>query len=213
MNADPNQPSPHRSDLTLLARLRRGEGEAATDLYLRYAQRLHGLATRQTSAELAVCFDPDDIVQSVFRTFFRRFDSGDYQVPEGKELWGLLLVIALNKIREAAIYHRAARRDLRRTTSLDTHQWELGSPSHQKNEETALSILQMVIDDVVESLPEVKRQMIRLRIEGHEIEEIARITARSKRTVERTLQEFRRSLGAIIGRPDTEGPETRDEPV
>ena len=38
---------------------------------------------------------------------------GDYDVPPGEELWGLLLVIALNKIRTEETFHRAAKRDVR----------------------------------------------------------------------------------------------------
>src|SRR5579872_1101448 len=41
------------SDLTLLRRLRAGQEDAATELYLRYAKRLHGLANKQTSATVA----------------------------------------------------------------------------------------------------------------------------------------------------------------
>lgn len=191
-------PSSTASDLTLVRRLRDGEGDAASDLYLRYADRLHRLARKQTSAELARRVEPEEIVQSVFRTFFRRVSTGVYSVPEGKELWGLFLVIALNKIRHAAVYHRAARRDIRRTTSAD----ELAASAYilqdHVADSTALTVLQLVIDDITSKLAEVKREMIRLRIEGHEIEEIAQQTGRSSRSVERTLQEFRQALAAKL---------------
>ena len=57
----------------------------------------------------------EDIVQSVFGSFFRRLGQGFYDVPEGDELWKLLLVIALHKIRKKAAYHHAAKRDRHRT--------------------------------------------------------------------------------------------------
>ena len=186
------------SDLTLVRRLRDGEGDAASDLYLRYADRLHRLARKQTSAELARRVEPEEIVQSVFRTFFRRVNVGVYSVPEGKELWGLFLVIALNKIRHAAVYHRAARRDIRKTTSAD----ELAASAYvlqdQVADSTALTVLRLVIEEITTKLPEIKQEMIRLRIEGHEIEEIAQQTGRSSRSVERTLQEFRQVLATKL---------------
>ena len=40
--------------------------------------------------------------------------------------------------------------------------------------------------------------MIELRIEGHEVAEIAEAVRRSKRSVERVLQDFRRRLDAQI---------------
>src|SRR5262245_11532311 len=87
------------SDGSLLRRYRRGDQAAATRLYLRYANRLRALARARCSPDLAQRVDPDDIVQSVFRSFFRRARSGAYEVPDGEELWKLFLVIALNKIR------------------------------------------------------------------------------------------------------------------
>ncbi len=201
---DQNEPSASSivSDLTLVRRLRDGEGDAASDLYLRYADRLHRLARKQTSAELARRVEPEEIVQSVFRTFFRRVNVGVYSVPEGKELWGLFLVIALNKIRHAAVYHRAARRDIRKTTSAD----ELAASAYvlqdQVADSTALTVLRLVIEEITKKLPEVKQEMIRLRIEGHEIEEIAHQTGRSSRSVERTLQEFRQVLATKLQEAD-----------
>ena len=52
---------------------------------MRYLERLIRLARRQTPQDMASRFDPEDIVQSVFRTFFRRASSGQYALPEGDE--------------------------------------------------------------------------------------------------------------------------------
>src|SRR5437867_3654775 len=106
-------PNQAPSDRSLLGRIRRGQGDAATLLYLRYADRLRALAIAQCSSDLARRVEPDDIVQSVFRTFFRRVSRGNYNVPAGEELWKLFLVIGLNKIRAAGAFHRAAKRDVR----------------------------------------------------------------------------------------------------
>ena len=76
-----------------------GHDDAATQLYLRYAHRLRALAVRQTADDLKTRIDPEDIVQSVFRTFFRRVCRGEYSVPEAEQLWKLFLVISLNKVR------------------------------------------------------------------------------------------------------------------
>ena len=64
------------------------------------------------SSSLSSRVDPEDIVQSVFRTFFRRASEGQYQVPSGEELWKLLLAISLNKVRSVGQFHRAAKRDI-----------------------------------------------------------------------------------------------------
>src|SRR6478752_4543985 len=113
--ADPS-PVAELSDRSLLRRVQRGQADASTALFLRYAKRLHAIATSQSSEELARRVDPEDIVQSVFRTFFRRAAEGHYTVPDGEEIWKLLLVIALNKVRAAGAFHRAAKRDVRLTS-------------------------------------------------------------------------------------------------
>lgn len=182
-----------RSDRSLLRRFRSGEQDAATALYVRYSRRLHALADAQTNRELAVRVDPEGIVQSVFRTFFRRAAAGEYEVPDGEELWKLFLVMALNKIRTRATHHRAAKRDVKQTRAiLPTDQRIAG------DEAEAFTILKLTVEELLVDLPERQQEMVLMRIEGHEVAEIAQRTNRSKRSVERLLQSFRRSLGKAI---------------
>jgi RNA polymerase sigma-70 factor (ECF subfamily) len=184
------------SDRSLLRRLQRGQADASTELYLRYAERLRNLATAQGARSLGQRVDPEDIVQSVFRTFFRRANLGHYSVPDGEEIWKLLLVIALNKVRARGTYHRAAKRDLRRTSGGKAFDQVVESEPAQ--DETAMHFLRLVIEELLENLPQASRRMIELRIEGHEVAEIAMAVQRSKRSVERVLQDFRRQLAAQI---------------
>jgi RNA polymerase sigma-70 factor, ECF subfamily len=192
---DPSSPG-DVSDRTLLRRFQQGQADASTELYIRYAQRLMAVAAAQTSSDLAQRVDPEDIVQSVFRTFFRRATLGQYTVPEGEELWKLLLVIALNKIRATGAFHRAEKRDVKRTSGGESY--ELALQSESGRDETALSLLRMVVEELLQDLPEAHRKIIELRIEGHEVNEIATAVQRSKRSVERELQEFRQRLQALI---------------
>jgi RNA polymerase sigma-70 factor (ECF subfamily) len=189
------------SDRSLVRRFRHGQADAPTELYLRYAQRLHSLAKKQTSTELARRVDPEDIVQSVFRTFFRRLAVGHYDVPDGEEIWKLLLVIALNKIRAAGNYHKAAKRDVRRTVGGEAYDEARGA-SLSGEDEVAMTVLRLVVDEVLEGLPESHRKIVEWRIEGYEVAEIADRVERSKRSVERVLQEFRIRLGALIHEVD-----------
>jgi RNA polymerase sigma-70 factor (ECF subfamily) len=182
------------SDRSLLARLRGGQQDAATELYLRYAQRLRALVRSRSSSQLARRVEPDDIVQSVFRRFFRRVLQGDYDVPPGEELWGLLLVIAMNKIRTEEAFYRAAKRDVRLCAeAADPAQL----PSRQDSD---TAILQLCVEDALGQLSPQQRTMVELRIQGHEVAEIARQTGRSKRTIERNLQDVRARFRELLGR-------------
>jgi RNA polymerase sigma-70 factor (ECF subfamily) len=185
-----------RSDHSLLLQIRRGQEDAATALYLRYARRLRDLAQAQCSPGLAQQVEVEDIVQSVFRSFFRKAAIGLYDVPPGEELWKLFLVITLNKIRVKGHFHRAAKRHLSRTTGGAA--LAQASATKAAQDEFALTELEMVIEGILESLSPIHKQVVELRIAGFDVLEIAKTVNRSKRTVERILQEFRTKLGALL---------------
>ncbi len=184
---------PLASDGSLLRRVQSGEQDAATELYARYAARLRGLARTWIGDDLQPRFDADDVLQSVFRTFFRRAAAGQYQVPEGEELWSLLLVIALNKLRGLAAHHRAAKRSVRSTAAF-----ELAEGRTDPSEAEAGQILRLLVAELLEELPPASARLVELRITGHSVDEIAAATERSKRTVERVLQSFRARLQELI---------------
>jgi RNA polymerase sigma-70 factor (ECF subfamily) len=193
---EPRRSAAGPSDRSLLRRLRSGQPDAATLLYLRYADRLHALAAAKCGADLAARVDPEDIVQSVFRTFFRRASQGHYDVPEGEDLWKLFLVIGLNKIRATGAHHRAAKRNVGATAGGPAFDEALRTRASR--DEVALATLRLVIDDILERLPPSQRDIVELRIEGHEVGQIARRTERSRRSVERALQDFRQKLEALL---------------
>ncbi len=182
------------SDRELLERFRRGEQFAATTLYLRYAPRLLALARSRCSPALAQCLDSEDIVQSVFSRFFRRARKGEYNVPAGAELWKLLLVIALNKIRTAEAFHRAGKRDVGATSAAGPGEESLGAGDDGNG-----AYLSLVVSDALERLPARVREVIELRLQGYEVREIAEQTDQSVRTIERLLQEARAELRQSLG--------------
>lgn len=185
------------TDQTLMRRFRSGEQDAASALYVRYAKRLQHLANRQTSTALSFRITSDEIVQSVFRTFFRRVAKGQYEAVDGDDLWRLFLVMSLNKIRSAAEYHGAQKRDVRKTKTADPNTMEtISSPVH--DDTIALSVLKMTVDEVLDDLPADHAEMVRLRINGFTVPEIAKQTGRAQRTTERVLKNFRTTLIEII---------------
>lgn len=188
-----------RSDSSLIRSIRDGDNAAANDLFERYIAKLDGLAGKQLARELSGRLDSEDITQSVFRTFFRRIGEGQYDVPQGETIWKLLAVITLNKIRSVGTHHRAAKRDIRQSSGVELE--TLGNAV--ATDEDSLRILHLTILDLVGALPDTQQKIIQLRLEGHEVAEIAKAVARSKRTVERVLQGFRADLRrAIDDSPD-----------
>src|SRR5262245_33702797 len=113
------------SDHSLLRRFRDGSQDAATELYKRYARRLHALVKVQCPPHLSRCVEADDLLQSVFAIFFQKASQGHYDVPAGEDLWKLLLVITLNKIRNKVAFHSAAKRDVSLTSGGQDFEWAL----------------------------------------------------------------------------------------
>ena len=181
-----------RTDQTLLKRIHHdADQDAAMDIFLRYSERILKCAQKSMSSSLSSRVDPDDIVQSVFRTFFRRASEGQYQVPSGEELWKLLLAISLNKVRKVGQFHRAAKRDIHSSASLPPKD----AIADKNYDEISRSILELSVAELVSKLPESAQSIVRLRIEGYQVSQIALETQRSKRSVERVLQHFRSTLG------------------
>ena len=93
-------------------RLRSGEDEAAREVFVRFAARLVGLARRHLDGRLAVKVDPEDVVQSAYKSFFIRQRDGTLDVGTWDGLWGVLTMITLRKCADRAAYYRAGKRDV-----------------------------------------------------------------------------------------------------
>jgi RNA polymerase sigma-70 factor (ECF subfamily) len=189
------------ADEELLREVRKGDQRAASQLYERYFRRLVRLTDNYTGPDLATRFDAEDIIQSVFGSFFNQVRSGLYEVPVGGDLWPLLLVIALQKIRRYRVRHRAAKRDVRR----ECRQGESERAEQELNcvESTVPEPhLSLFAKETLDLLPQRYREIVLLRLDGYEHEEIARLSGRSKRSVERMFQECRQLLQEMIREND-----------
>jgi RNA polymerase sigma-70 factor, ECF subfamily len=178
------------SDGSLIAKIREGDDGAADGLYQKYSHRIMGLVQSQMGELLRSVTEPEDIVQSVFKSVFRGVMSGAYDAPEGQTMWQLLAVISVNKVRRKARLQLAERRDARRTTAIE-HDSQVGLTFD--NSEIELSV-----KEVLETLDELDQIVVQYRLEGHTVEEIASKTDRSRRTIERSLQRIRDQLAEML---------------
>src|SRR5262249_60734231 len=80
----------------------------------RFTRRLIGLARCNLDARLRHKVDPEDVVQSAYKSFFLRYGEGTLEAEGWDGLWGLLTLITLRKCAERIRYHRAECRDVAR---------------------------------------------------------------------------------------------------
>lgn len=184
----------------LLARLRNGDNAAAEECFDKFARRLIALAQSRLSANIRQKTDPEDVVQSVFSSFFLRTVKGNYEITDWGGLWRMLVTITIRKCCRRAEYFGSGRRNVRlertmaNTTDDDLSDWELVA-----GEPTPLQAL--IIADEVEQLlapfDHRSRQILSLRLQGFEIAEISTQVGRSERTIFRVLERARESLHRI----------------
>jgi RNA polymerase sigma-70 factor (ECF subfamily) len=81
----------------VMARLRAGDADAADALFQKFAGRLIALARRRLGGRMRRKVDPEDILQSVFRSFFFRQADGRLVPRNWNHLWVLLVTITTRK--------------------------------------------------------------------------------------------------------------------
>ena len=183
----------------LVERWRAGDPTAADELHRRYAQRLCRLAEGQIGQRLGRRVGPDDVVQSVFRTFFRRTAEGQYPIDHSGALWHLLVRIALNKVRGQGAHHRAARRNIDAEEYLHDDQVIPASLLHDPSPEEVVALLDE-LDAVMAGFDQSEGEMLRLTLEGHSTSEIADRTGCSRHTVRRVLNRIGHLLRGRLDR-------------
>ncbi len=187
----------------LVERWRNGDEQAATELYRRFVQSVLQVASSHIGNRLKSRVDEGDVVQTVFRTFFKRAklveEGKRFEFQEDEDLWKVLVTITLNKTRTLSQKHQAQKRDARREQSLDAHHYSVDHASQlarNANPEDAV-----VLTDIVESLTSVLKpqhaEIFRLRLEEYTLDEIAAQLQVNEKTVRRAMVQIRERLSWI----------------
>ena len=184
--------APH-SSAELVVRLRGGDPEAAGELFARYAQRLTALAEQQLSRKLAARLDGADVVQSVFRTFFRRSAAGEFRIDSSAELWRLLVQITLQKARAYGRQHTAGVRDVAAEEPGGGAAFLREIVAHEPGPEEAAVLIDQ-IETLLRGLPPLYCDLLQLRLEGYSVSDTATRLGVSRRTVHRGLHLLQQRL-------------------
>lgn len=189
--------SANDSVATLMDRLRTGEDAAAREVFVRFAARLAGLARRHLDGRLAVKVDPEDVVQSAYKSFFLRQREGDLDVGSWDGLWGVLTVITLRKCADRAAYYRAEKRDVARETRANTEStpavYDLALDREPNPEEAAA--LAETVEALFRSIEDAdERAILELSLQGHTATEISEQLGRAERSVRRLRERVRKRL-------------------
>lgn len=188
--------------LQLLDRWRGGDEEAADQLFEAYIDGLLAYVRRRMSPGLARRVDAEDVVQSVYRSFFTRARDGQFVIQRSGDLWRLLLGISFNKLQSQVEHHTAGKRSFRKEAGAATEAREEGAFSPEAKGPTPEELLAVSeeLERLIDSLPERHREILERRLRGESIPDIAGQVGRSERSVRRVLNACREDLESRFDR-------------
>lgn len=177
----------------LMELLGTGNEDAARHVVDCYIDRLVALARKRLSQRLASRVDPEDVVQSVFRTFFGRAKEGKFLIADQDDLCKLLMRITVNKVLRQVEFHQAAKRDPHQETEQGNRSQERmmelldREPSH----EAAVAFLDQ-LEFLLKEMQPQEREILEMRMQGHSNEEIAtKLGIKHDRTIRRIIERVR----------------------
>jgi RNA polymerase sigma-70 factor (ECF subfamily) len=179
-------------DRSLVKQWQAGDQKAAQELFDRYAERLLALARRRISQRLASRVDPEDVVQSVFRTFFDRVKAGQFQIEDPNDVCKLLARITVNKTLRQIAHHKAAKRD----PSLEAGQGVDGQErlreilDREPTPEEANAFMDQ-LEHFLGRLRPPDRLILEMRMQGYNNLEIAEELKVSDRKIRRLMERVR----------------------
>lgn len=177
------------SNQLLFEAWQQGDQSAARVLVRRYMVRLTALARSRLSRKLARRIDSEDIVMSVWRSFFAAAGRDQVVVPDDDNLWPLLVTMTIRKLARQAAKHSAERRAMEREVNACPEGWaEIAAGDPTPAEAAALTD---ELERLMAKLERQDREILTRRLQGDRQSEIAKELGCSDRTVRRAMNRIR----------------------
>ena len=145
------------------------------------------------SQKLQRRLDADDVIQSVFRSFFDKSDR--YVHRRAGDLWRLLAEITVRKCKNQVRYLHADRRDVRReaTPAFDpsASAWDTIS---QEPTASHAAVLTETVERLMHGMEDHERDIVSLSLQGYTAQEIGAELGRAERTVQRVRERVKKRL-------------------
>jgi RNA polymerase sigma-70 factor (ECF subfamily) len=219
MTPTPSSEAATTSFQVILAALRHGDYDAWREVLERYSERLVSLArSRLFDARLRQKVDPEDVAQSVWRTFFRRARAGEFTLASWDALWGLLVKFTVFRVCKWDQHYNAAKRSLDLEVPLVPAEGR--GPADRPSAAAAvadplptpLEVLQLVetVQEKLAALPEAKRRIIEGGLLGQDDAAIASQVGRTEARVRQVRDDFVQELLGVMEveeKPEEDVPE------
>ena len=170
--------------------------EPGRALFEQFSRRLIGLARTQLDVRLKHKVDPEDVVQSVYKSFFRRYGDDTIASQGSDGLWSLLTLITLRKCADRARYYRAERRNVAQeaaSAAAGEEEFWREAAGREPTPEEAVTLAETV-EHVLASVDADERPIIELSLQGYSTQEISEQLGRAERSVRRLRERVRKHL-------------------
>jgi RNA polymerase sigma factor (sigma-70 family) len=186
----------------LITGLRTGDRQVVHDFCQQYGSQLFRIAEKHLPGALKRRVGPEDVVQSACRTFLRRAQGGEFELEDSEGLWRLLCAITLTKVREQSRFHLRQKRGLDREVPLtppgvDSGVSQFGPADAQASPAEAAEFADQ-FQRLLAGLDEEERQVIDLKLQECNNEEVAERLGISERTVRRIVKKLQGRLTAAF---------------
>ena len=166
-------------------------------MFERFSRRLIGLARAHLQGRLQHKVDPEDVVQSAYKSFLVRYGDGALAAEGWEGLWGLLTLITIRKCADRARYYQTECRDLHREAGAarspdSTAAWLEAAGREPTPDEGA--VLAETVAELLQQLNGDERTIVELSLQGFSTQEISEQTGRAERSVRRLRERVRKHL-------------------
>ena len=190
-------PMDDETSVELLSRWKGGDEQAAALLFDRYVNQLIALARNRLSEPMRRRVEPEDIVQSAYRSFFRRAGDDRYTLQNSGDLWKLMAAITITKLRGQVEFHTAKKRGVYSEESIVASHSNYGvgpqAIAAEPSPQDAAAVVEE-LESLMRRLDPLQRRILQFALQNLDTDEIAAEVQRSARTVRRSLQQIRDDL-------------------
>jgi len=173
--------------------------ESSRELFERFTRRLIGLARNHLHAQLQHKVDPEDVVQSAYKSFFLRYGEEAVDGQRIDDLWNLLSLITLRKCADRVRHYRAERRDISRESpaTLGDHAEPLQAAMAREPLPEHAAALAETVEQMLAELVPAERPIVELSLQGFSTREVSEHLGRAERSVRRVRQRVKRRLECL----------------
>jgi RNA polymerase sigma-70 factor (ECF subfamily) len=179
---------------SLVSRLDAASDSAAAELDEQYRARLCQLVEREMNRRFRGKEDPEEVVQSAFRTFYRRNAQGEFHIDSSVDLRRLLETITRHKLLKHVEKLGARKRDPKREEHVEGDELVGQTPTAEE-----AAIAADLMEEALAGLDETFVTVLHMRLQNFTEEEIAAKLSCTRPFVRTKLNRIRERLRRLLG--------------